>query len=441
MSFKLKLFQIKLTVLSVCVFSITTVNAAEWKVEPSIFLKALYNDNVRMRPDNSNPESSTGFTFEPRVKFSGEEQRVWDVAIDARGKVTQYQDVEDADSDNAFFIFDGGRQTERSNWRLNTSFQRNSNFDTDFDTESPDAGLLDDHTERKTASVSPSVRWSLSETSQISFSLNNTNVAYDEKTNLNYEDYDYDSASFNSLWIITQSHQVGFTGSYSEYDSPDAGFSYDQSILQVDYTYTINQISDVSLSVGGRRLESLIKDQLIGCELINTATGENFGVEPIENYSNGLCPPSFLVLRVIPIFDDVKSKDDGTVVNLSYSSKSETTSHNFTGGRTVIPSSFGGAQEKRSATYQFSIKNTERFSTSFILNAYKTETISGVDSSNDRTRYRFEPSVRYKLNKNWNLDVLYRYIEQNISNSDEGSSSNAVYVNLNLHWPKLASTY
>ncbi|MFK5984502.1 MAG: hypothetical protein QM479_03605, partial [Pseudomonadota bacterium] len=111
------------------------------------------------------------------------------------------------------------------------------------------------------------------------------------------------------------------------------------------------------------------------------------------------------------------------------------------GSRKIIPSSFGSAQEQRSFTYQFNIKNTERFTTHLILNATETETVSGVDSSNDRTRYRIEPSVTYKLTKNWNLSFRYRYIEQNLSDSNEDSTSNAIFVNLFLHWPKLVTTY
>jgi len=438
MSFKLKKNQ--LFVLCVGVFFTTAMNAAEWKSEPSLYIKTQYNDNVRMRADNDNPESSTGFTLEPRIKFAGEELDLWDMSIDARGKVTRFQDVEDSDSDNAFFVFDGGKQTERSNWRLNTSFERNSNFDTDFDTENPDAGLLDDHTERKTASVSPSVKWNMSETSQILFSLNSTDVSFDEVVNSNLQNYDYDSASFNSFWLVQQNHKLGFTGTYSEYESPEADFSYNQSVLQLDYTYTINQISNVSLSLGQRRLDSTLTDLTVACEV----TGIEF---PVENFSNnGVCPStvgnvSVGFFPVTPILEDFSNKDDGLVVNVSYSSKSETTSHNVFGGRKIIPSSFGSAQEQRSATYQVSIRNTERLTTSLIMSGAKTETVSGVDSSNDRTRYRFEPSVTYQLNRNWNLNLRYRYIDQNISNSDEDSASNAVFVNLFLHWPKLVTTY
>jgi len=425
MCFKLKLYLGCFVVLNIAAISLTMVNAAEWKIEPSINMKAQYNDNVRMRADENNPEGSIGFTLDPRVKFAGEEQAVWDVAIDARGKIIRYQDIEDGDSENAFFVFDGGRQTERSDWRLNTSFERNSNFDTDFDTENPDAGLLDDHTERKTISISPSVSWNPGETSQMSISFNSTNVTYDEKTNLSYEDYDYDSLQFVAYWIVTENHQLGFTSSYAEYESPDASFFYDQTIIQFDYTYTINQVSDVSFSLGGRRLDSLLEDgEIVGCALADEF--ETFGGCPVSQD---------------PIFANVENEEDGTVVNLSYRSYSETVRHSFTAGRTVAPSSFGGAQEVRNANYRLNVANTERLSTKLLLDASETETISGINSSNDRARYRIEPSISYKLNKDWGLQFLYRYIQQDYTNSDRDGTSNAVFINLFLHWPKLATTY
>ena len=418
----------------------TVINAAEWKSEPSLFFKTQYNDNVKMLADTGNAESSTGFTFEPRIKIAGEELYLWDMSIDARGKVTRFQDVEDADSDNVFFVFDGGKQTERSDWRLNTSFERNSNFDTDFDTENPDAGLLDDHTERKTASVSPSVKWSMSETSQIAFSLISTDVSYDEVVSNGLQNYDYDSASFNAFWLVQQNHQLGFTATYSEYDSPEANFLYDQSVFQVDYTYTLNEISNLSLSLGQRKLDSTLTNVTVGCEV-------NGSVVPVGDVStNGTCPTTLGniftgIFPVTSVLNDISNEDDGLVINASYSSKSEIASHSIFAARKIMPSSFGSAQEVRSLTYQLNFKNTERLTSSLIISGSETTTVSGVDSSNDRTRYRFEPSISYKLNKNWDLSLKYRYIDQNISNSDEDSTSNAVFVNLFLHWPKLVTTY
>jgi len=429
-------------IIGIMSFSIAVTNAAEWKSEPSISFNMLYNDNVRMRSELNNPEGSTGFTLVPRVELAGEEQRLWDMSIDAQAKITRYQDIEDGDSENLFFVFDGGRKTERSDWRLNTSYSRNTNFDTDFNTENPDAGLLDDRTERTTASISPSVNFNTSETSLIKFSLNATDVSFDEVSNANYKDYNTSNAEFVAYWLVAENHQLGFTTSYTESDTPDTGFSYDQAVLQLDYTYTINQISSIDLSFGGRRLNSLRENVLVACEANNI-------VVPIEQFASNDCPllagdpTTGQTFPVTPVLGNVKNQDDGTVINVSYKSKTETSSHSFSGGRTISPSSFGGAQEVRSATYQLNYRGTERLSTNLILDVSESSTIDGTSISfnNDRTRYRFEPSISYRLTKNWNLQFIYRYIEQNFTSSNADSVSNAVYVNLYLDWPRLATTY
>jgi len=405
-----------------CLFLSISAYAAEWKTEPSVFFNTQYNDNVRMRSKINNPEGSSGFTLEPRVKFKGEELKLWDMAVDARGKITRYQSIEDGDSENVFFIFNGGRQTERSNWRLKASYEQNTNFDTSFDTESPDAGILSDRTDRTTSTIEPSVSWSPSETSQIQLSLNATDVSYDEVIRLTYKDYTYDTVQFLANWLVAENHKTGFTSSYAEYDSPDTNFSYNQVVLQADYTYTINELSNFSLSLGGRRLESLRENQFIGC------------VDPGDFLAFG-CPISG------PAFADLGSKDDGTITNVSYARESETASHSLRAGRSVIPSSFGGVQDKRNITYQFKFKNTERLTTELILDAYKTDTIRG-NPFYDRSRYRVEPTVVYKLSRNWNLKFIYRYINQSYTNRiNADSESNAVFINLFLHWPKLVSSY
>lgn len=397
-------------------------HAAEWKSEPGLSFNGQYNDNVRMQSDQSIPEATTGFSLVPRIKFSGQELSLWDMSVDARGRMTRYQDIEDADSDDIFFSFDGGRNTELSAWRLNASFDRNTNFDTDYETQNPDAGTLNDRTERKTATVSPSVRWSLSETSQMSFSLTTIDVSYAEKINQNVQDYDYDSAQYSAFWRIGENHQLGFTGAYSEYDSPEANFAWENTELSLDYTYSISQTSTLSLSLGGRELVSTVTDGLFVC-------------------SDAAQSLATCTLPATVITEDLVGEDRGTVTDISYTSESETASHNFSGGRTVIPSSFGGAQEQRKLSYLYRKKHTERLSSGLILDASETETLSGIDSSNDRALYRIEPSLNYRLSKNWKLKFIYRYIEQHLTDSDKDSSSNAVYLNLNIHWPKLVSTY
>lgn len=437
-NFKLRLLPSRLIVLSVLAYSVTSVNAAEWKTEPSLSIRALYNDNLRMRPESSK-EGSAGYSLVPQVKFAGIEQSIWDVLFNVKGKVDRYTGIEDGDNESLFFTFNGGRQTELTDWRLNTSYTRNTNFDTDFGDQNPDAGL-DDRTERTTALISPSVKWSMSETSQLSLSLSNVDVAYDEVTSFNFQDFTTNSASIIASWSATEAHTIGFTSSYTEYDSPGTNFSYDQIVLQLDYTYTINPLSNISFSLGGRRLNSVLGNAITAC---NVFIGGSFSDSFLP--VNGGCPDSItdgvVTVPVEPEFGEVEDSNDGTVADLTYSRFTETTSHSLTASRNVIPSGLGGAQERRQLTYIFNVSNTERFSTNLILNASETETLTGVSAINDRTRYRIEPSVKYRLNKNWSLQFLYRYIGQEFVDNTRDSASNAVYINLFLHWPRLTTTY
>lgn len=391
-----------LKVLTISVLTSSALQAAEWKLEPSVGIRTQYNDNVRMRTEANNPLGSTGYTLDPKIKLAAEEQNLWDLSLSTRGKFTRYQDLRDADSNNVYVNFDSGWQTERAMLRLNASLTRNTNFDDDYDTESPFAGLTDDKTKRKTITFSPSARWNLSQTSVLIFSINTTDVSYDEVISTNLRDYTNNSVSFQAYWQVLERHTLGYTASYTEQETPEVNYASDTSVLNIDYTYNINQSSDLKFSLGGRRLNSLQKNVFLG---------------------------------------DLENKNDGVTVNLSYSNQTERASNAFNVARNVIPSSTGSVQEQRSVNYKFSLKNTERLSSNLLLNGTETETIGGGDSSYDRTRYRIEPSVFYKLSRDWVLSFKYSYVNLNITNVDQDSTSNAVYINLLLNWPKLATTY
>jgi len=398
--------------------------SAEWKLEPSVGMSTQYNDNVGMRTEVNNPVGSTGYTLDPKIKIVAEEQYLWDMSLSTRAKFTRYQDLQNADSDNIYLNFGSGWQTERAMLRLSANFTRNTNFDDDYDTESPLAGLTDDKTERETVSFSPSIRWNLSQTSVVIFSITTTDISYDEVTSTNLRDYTNDSASFQAYWQVLEKHTLGYTISYSEQETPDVDYSSDTTILNLDYTYNITQSSELKLSLGGRRLNSLQENGLfLGCVTPSIFDG-----------------PTSCAFSA-PILGDLENEDDGLTINVSYSNQTERASNSFNASRNVVSSSTGSIQEQRSVNYRFRFKNTERFSSNLLLDGSEALTIGGGDSSNDRTRYRVEPSIYYKLNRDWALSFKYSYINQIITDTDEDSTSNAVYINLSLNWPKLATTY
>ncbi|HEY9202204.1 MAG TPA: hypothetical protein VIQ81_11465 [Gammaproteobacteria bacterium] len=414
-----------------------SVAAAEWKLSPSLTSRVEYNDNPRLYPDSFEAEGSTVYTLNPRLNMSAEELNRWDASLDINAKLTRYEDIDNADNNNIFVALDTGRKTELTEWRLGARLEENTNFDSDFDTKTPDAGLfLDDKTVRNTLAVTPSAQWMLSETSMLNFSIGRTDVSFDETSNTNYLDYTYDNLQLSYTWLFSENQRIGLTGAYSEYDSPERKYSFDQTVLSLDYTYTINETSNISMSVGSRQLDSLVEDVTVACDINGTEW-------PIAQVSTtGDCPassPPFLV--VSPIIDDITQKNDGTVVNLAYSNQYQRSSFRLDMSRSVIPSSFGSAQEEKRAGLSASHALTERLNSGIQLSASETRTLDGVSSISDRDRMHLSASLVYKLSRDVSLSLLYNYIEQTIIATGQDGSSNAIMVNLQFGWPRLATTY
>jgi predicted porin len=274
----------------------------------------------------------------------------------------------------------------------------------------------------------------LSETSLLNFSIGHTDVSFDETSNDNYSDYTYDNLQLSYTWLFSENHRIGLTGTYSEFDSPESDFSYDQTVLSLDYTYTINETSNISMSVGSRQLDSLAEDVTVGCEV------EGF-VDPVPLDPNtGECPiPSFF--GPTPIIEDITQKNDGTVVNLAYSNQYQRSSFRLDMSRSVIPSSFGSAQEEKRAELFANHALTERLNSDIKFSASETRTLDGGNSINDRDRMQLSMSLVYKLSKDTNLSLLYNYVEQTLIETEQDSASNALMINLYMGWPRLATTY
>jgi len=398
--------KLKIGLVAVCFMHSGLLGATEWKTEPHVGFSAQYNDNVRLNTDKL-AEASFGTTISPSVKVQGVESTLWDVSLEAKGRLTQYYSAEDADSNDVFFAFDTNRKSERTNLGLNMTLDNVSNFNTDLN-NGGDPGLTSDRTDRTTATIAPSITWQMSETSQIAATLSLIDVSYDEVTSVNLKDYKYNSLNVSGSWAIAQNHRLGFTASYAAYDSPATleipAFSFDQVVLQMDYDFTINQVSNLILSIGERSIDSTAQ-----------------------------------ITTQAP--DTVSNEDRGLVLNASYSRQTEKWSQTFSAARTVIPSSFGSAQEENRVTYRLSYKKSERLSANLILNASETTTLQGLNTSNDRQLNRVQPSIRYRINKNWNVDVQYRRLFRRLVDTNDDRVSNAVFVNFSLNWPKLASTY
>lgn len=412
-------------ILVVGMTSANVTSAAEWSTEPSVKIDSAHNDNVGMR--SADERSSSSYTLAPGVKFEGREVN-WDVAMSALVKATRYSQADNSDSDNYFFNLGGGYSIERQTFRLDSSFIRNTTYDTDYETALPDAGLTADITERETTTFKPSWQWQTSESSMLSVSASTNDIQYDEVSSTIYRSYQLDSLIVKNMWNLTARSRLGFTLSYEQYENEknvitllDVDFieyqEYKQYVFQLDYLFSMTETSKLNLSVGSRKMDSVSHSEPVGCLV-------GFG---------DVC--------LLPELEDVARSNNGAVVTFEYSHSNEVSSFSTALSRIVVPSSYGGAQEQDLLTIQYDTSLSERWRAGLLLEGRETTSIEGLDSRSDRTIYRFEPRLSWRLKRDWSLSLSYRHLKQNLAETDVDSESNIILVSLNMKWPRLASTY
>jgi hypothetical protein len=402
--------------------------AAEWKAEPALNLSSVYNDNIGIR--SNNVRNSTGYTVAPGLELRVQEPN-WDVGFDARVKVTRYNDIDDADSDNYFFNLKSGYATERHKFRLSGSFSRNNTFDTDYDTELDAAGRTDDHTEQETTIITPLWEWQMSESSTVSVALSSSDIEYDEVTSGNYLSYRLNGITIGSSWSLSKVSNVGLQFKYEAYESEKAPFEYqtvnfenyrdyEKFVYQFTYGYQMSERSNVNMTLGTRKIESTIHDIPVGCSL-----------------PNPFIPDGCFVYTI----GDSENSEDGVEASFDYHHSTEVSLLKASVSRAVQPSIFGGAQEEKSMAIQYQSNISERLSGRLILDAKEIKSVDEFNSQNDYRRYRFEPRLAWRLKKDWVLSVAYRHIRQQMIETNDDGDSNIIYVSLGIFWPRLASTY
>ena len=391
------------------------VSAAEYSAEPALYMSTFYNDNVHMA--STNEDNSSGYTLEPGLKLKAEEQ-IWNVILDSRYRANRYPDVDNADSENAFFNLSSAYRTELQSFSLNGKYEKNTTLDTVFDTQLAESGLTTTNVERKTRSLSPSWSWQFSEAWYLSLNLDSTRVSYDELNTSGLRDYETRSVGIGLSWQLNETSQLGLNLSRLDYKSIKSNFKFEQPALQLTYVNQVSETDKLTASAGRWKIASTFTNQLISCDF----------------FILGRCLSN-------PVFGDVDLNDRGNTLGLNYKSNNQTGYWELDANRSINPSGYGTAQQNDRLTWRLNYRVSERQSLGLLLDGSKTKTVEGANTSQDRTNYRIQPSWNWKLDKQWNLGIRYYHIKQELTDSKAVSEANVVYLTLFMNWPRLVSSY
>ena len=393
--------------------------AAEQSVDSDLGITARYNDNLRLFENNQ--DSAKGVIIEPKIKLNIDDD-IW--AADLAGSVrsARYVSAANLNNDSVFIKANGRYRTELDQFQLGFRDDDVASLNRNIKTILEDPGKDNEQWNRKTQTLSASWFRQLTEDTNTSLNLSRTQVAYSGNIPANYSGYETKNMALSYNWEINERSKIQLSASLLKFMNDVQTFSYDQTIYQLAYDYSITQTARLSMSLGTRILDSVFYNgRLIACDLYDSV--------------NNTC-------LLNPLYEDIKTKNDGSVANISFSDRGERSQYSIDGSRTIIPSSVGGAQQqdKFSANYRYSIG--PKINIRLNVNMTKLETVKGgASNSRDLERKIFSTSLVYKLTRDMNLRLNYQYLQSLYFIDGIDRISNAISISLRTTWPRLISTY
>ena len=207
-------------------------NAAEWKIDPRVELRAGYNDNIRLDVDDE--LSSPEYILNPGTLFSYETPTSG-VSGDLDLAVRRYTDESDLDDENGRLRVASFRRMERSELGLKFDVVK----DTTLDSQLEETGVVFDRVDRWRVSANPTWRYSLSERTSMRLGYTYTNVTYDNNSNSNFSDYTANGGELTLSRILSPRATGSITAFYQQTDNDnDIEATYSGLQAGTDYRFS-----------------------------------------------------------------------------------------------------------------------------------------------------------------------------------------------------------
>jgi hypothetical protein len=207
--------------------AMTTVQGAEWRIEPLIRAAANFDDNATLTVRTDEEEEISGYIIDARARFAYASQTT-DFFVTPILRSRDYGDPR-FDADEQFLRSELEHNTQKNNFRIRANYDREAvrtaeRADVDLDVEDPD-DIRDEETaqvrirgRRERVEVLPSWTYRFSDVSSLSARLAYRDIQYDENFAGVLEDYTNGRAtvSYQRRWSARYTAIVN--GSYRRFE-------------------------------------------------------------------------------------------------------------------------------------------------------------------------------------------------------------------------------
>jgi len=386
--------------------STSSLFAAEWKIDPTISLRAGYNDNITLRTNDevSSPEA----VLSPSARFSVETPTSGASGI-LRFDFKRYTEESDLNDNNVRFLTETFHQMERSRIGLDLDFIK----DTTLDSQLEDTGLVFDRVNRKSFLASPNWSYSFNPRTSVQASYSYNKVNYDNTKDTAFVNFTVNSGQL-SLNRVLSERSTGSLTLYRTRSDNDNDVTSTNSGVQAGADYRFSETLSVSAFAGYRYTQ--------------------------VDFSQTSLIPIFsgpILIGFQPVSSDTSRSDSGSTFSASVTKsflRGETT---LSASRDISNDINGTPIEVNRLSSLNHYNFSETFSGDLNLEYYKSN-VSDISNNSDRKYLQAEPRINWQFQRFWRLSGSYRYRKQTFDNSGDDAVQNAAYLTLTYLWPRIA---
>lgn len=371
--------------------AVTTVEAAEWRIEPLVRIAGDFNDNPYLSVGTEH-SSESGYIAEGSVKI-GYASETSNFYITPRLRSRAYGSEAELDSDDQFLRMQFNRDTPLTNFRFRTNYNRESvrtaeRADTDFDITDPDeiiaddSGRIDVRDRRERLQLIPSFLYRFSDVSAIDARVDYNDVRYDEAFQGQLTDYADTRVSLAYRRSWTPRNTAILAATYRNYQTDQGN----------------NETNGVGFNVGFDREISQ-----------TTRFRATAGLEDTEVANN--------------------DSEVDWVANISLSRRLETTTLLAQYRRSITASGSGRLGARDSINLNFTRDLNERISAGIGARVYATNAIGDSFTGFDERSYvQLRSQFTWHLSPVFSIEANYRYTFLERESLIESSNANEITV-------------
>ena len=374
-------------VIGLILSGITPVFGQEWRVQPSVTVGLVFNDNIDLT--EADPKSSTGTSVGFAVRAERSTERASLGLLGALSWTTSSSD-EQSDTPTGLLGFDLGYLTERSRFGLNTSFSTQSTRTSEETT----TGLTDANGQQYRLNISPSWSYLLSDRASIDLSFSSDYVFYDNVEGSGLSDYGTTVVSLGGRYQLTERANLNARVGYGLYGASDDDGETDGISAGIGAGYAISETLFLNFLVGLQSSES-------------TESGPNGG-----SVSRRSTSPTYTLSAT-------KALARGGGFSMSAT-------------RSYAPSGTGVLDTTAlNAAFRYPLSERWRLNLSGRVNRNR---VPGAQQEQDSDSYAASGAVRlsYQIRESLSLQLGYRYRWQEDEQARTSADSNE--LSLNLAW-------